>query len=653
MALTSDCDLYGAVLDRGLNTIVRHIMRQRPSLFNYGTSAIRADPTLLCAKIDAAPGVTELITVLPAIPLLPVGSIDIDLGAIGGPDVTLSSGNLVLDFAVQLTDLQMDFHPGDIITLPAELNPPLQPQHFAFRAKVCAGLSCIPRELVKKFPIPRGVAGRMLRQAGQESLRSQGYQARALYAQAGSQAAAMYSGMPVTSSSLQLQNRFGRVPPVIYLPPNRLDCFCMELFATGHARFEGPGGNQRLLLSIDGIELEDLCPEALENSIECYMMTLINRVVLPPLSDAISEVAFQVQQIPPLSGPDSIGTFQIEASTAVANNPAIEDDQLKMFLNLKEITLVIPPITIGGGGGGTPPPTRIEKSRVQTGPASITGAVSEAAFQRVFGVIRDTGKFEIILDPQTASLFGITGSVSADIKFHLANGDVTFEADNTIRISELDVKWDQLDLTLGFDLPKLCFQICYPLLWPPWYDCVDLGCLFEANPDFSFPISLPTGFTSEISLNAGLKTYYGLGSPNQWLVYITPSRVDLDIIDIADTVGDILDAALDAAISALGLPGWVSDITSSIVDLIRGLLDIPDDLGEWLQNLIFDTLGVEVTIETYITQWLADSMPILALEDPLPAFPADGPLIPVKIPIEYLGASVDDDEITIIADVGG
>jgi len=651
MALTSDCDFYGAILDKGINTVVRHVMRQRPSLFNYGTSPVRADPSLLCKKIDAAPGVTELITVLPAIPLLPMGSID--LGDIGGTDVTLSGGNLVLDFAVQLTALELDFHPGNIITLPAELSPPLQPQHLAFRAEVCAGLSCIPREVLKKFPIPRGIAGRMTRSAALSYLRNPVNPAIATGSRQMAPAALTYTGMSASTASLGDigSSRYQRVPPIIYLPPNRFDCFCLDLFATGHGSFDGPEGNQRLLLSLDGIELQDLCPEGLENGIECYMMTLINRVVLPPLSDAISEIAFQLQEIPPNDG--SLGSVQIGASTAVPHNPAIEDDQLKLFLNLEELTLVIPPITIGTGGGGGTPPTRIVKSRIQTGPASITGAVSEGAFRRIFDVIRDTGHFEIILAPQTASLFGISGSVSAHIKFHLANGTVDFQPDGTIRISELDVKWDLLDVTLSFDIPKLCFQLCGPVPWPPWWDCVDLGCLFEANPDFSFTISLPTGFTSEISLNAGISTYYGLGTPNQWLAYITPSRVDLDIIDIADTVGDILDAALDAAISALGLPSWVSDITSSIVDLVRGLLDIPDDLGEWLQNLIFDTLGVEVTIETYISQWLADSMPILALDDPLTALPADGALIPVRIPIEYLGASVDDDEITFIADVGG
>ena len=35
MAFTDNCDLYAAVHEDGINLIARHILRQRPSLFNY------------------------------------------------------------------------------------------------------------------------------------------------------------------------------------------------------------------------------------------------------------------------------------------------------------------------------------------------------------------------------------------------------------------------------------------------------------------------------------------------------------------------------------------------------------------------------------------------------------------------------------------
>ena len=37
VALTDNCDIYAAINEAGINRVVRHAMRQRPSLFNYGT----------------------------------------------------------------------------------------------------------------------------------------------------------------------------------------------------------------------------------------------------------------------------------------------------------------------------------------------------------------------------------------------------------------------------------------------------------------------------------------------------------------------------------------------------------------------------------------------------------------------------------------
>lgn len=369
----------------------------------------------------------------------------------------------------------------------------------------------------------------------------------------------------------------------------------------------------------------------------------MDRVILPQLSDAVSKLIFKSQAIPdPIGGSQSLGSVQISAATAPPHNPAVEENQLKAFLNLEEFSITIPPIEFSSENVPSPP-IRVERARTRTGPAHITAAVSEAAFRRLFGIIRDTGHFKITVTPKPLSIFGATGSASVYVEFHLENGTVSFEPDNTIRISELDVKWDKLDVTIAINLPRICFSLFG----------IELGCIFEGNPDLEFTLHLPTGFTSEISCNAGLKTYYSPGSPNEWLLYIAPSRVDLDIIDVADTVGDMLNSALNSMIEALGLPDWFEDIAENIIGYVRELLDIPDDLGEWLQNLIFKELGIESTIESYIAIWLADTMPIRVLEDPVEIMPAEGSLIPVRIPIEYLGAQVNDFEMILMVDVGG
>ena len=72
---------------------------------------------------------------------------------------------------------------------------------------------------------------------------------------------------------------------------------------------------------------------------------------------------------------------------------------------------------------------------------------------------------------------------------------------------------------------------------------------------------------------------------------------DLQIIDVADTVGDLFKNLLDGAIDALlgGAPDWAKDLLKAIVgsvdDLIRTILGIPDDISGWLMDLL-TSLGV-------------------------------------------------------------
>src|SRR5580700_1398308 len=111
-------------------------MRQRPSLFNYGTALVAADLQLLCSQVDVDPRVTAagnpIITVMPPLPVIstPYG----------------------MNYAAQLTNGQVDFAPSNIISLPAPLNPPLPDQRLAVHFQVCAGLGCPPSRSVVRTP---------------------------------------------------------------------------------------------------------------------------------------------------------------------------------------------------------------------------------------------------------------------------------------------------------------------------------------------------------------------------------------------------------------------------------------------------------------------------------------------------------------------
>lgn len=265
MPLTANSDLYGAVHEEGINLVVQHIMQQRPSLFNYGTALVAGTPELLCERIDPAPAVIERGN--------PLISVEDPLPVLG------TNGAVALNFGFQLIKVEVDFHPGNVITLPPELNPPLGAQHFAIHVRVCGGLGCPSRDNVERIP-------------------------------------------PLPPPDPEHE---GPKEPPIIPRPERLVCFCLDLFVVGHAEITGPVGDQWLLGKVDGLEIVDIQPEGLENSLECYLNLLVQLVILPRVSVALSTMVFDILDL---------ATITLSASTTVPNNPAIEDDQIKVFIDL-------------------------------------------------------------------------------------------------------------------------------------------------------------------------------------------------------------------------------------------------------------------------------------------------------------------------------
>ena len=119
-------------------------------------------------------------------------------------------------------------------------------------------------------------------------------------------------------------------PPPTAIPFDKLDCFCLDLYAVCHFEISGSPGNQRLVGKLDGLEIVDIQPEGLENSIECYMKLLIQMVVLPKVSVALDKIVFEI-----LDGAASITILPTPISAAVPFNPAVEDNKLKVFINVE------------------------------------------------------------------------------------------------------------------------------------------------------------------------------------------------------------------------------------------------------------------------------------------------------------------------------
>ena len=264
MAFTDNCDLFVGVHEDGLNQVIQHVMRQRPSWFNYATADVASNRELWCHQIDVAKDVIKFanpfFTIMPPLPVL-------------GSDNPL----VLTGFCAQLTKALVDFHPGTIINLPAELSPPLKPQRFSLQFTVCGGLVCPSDRELEQIPDPRPV------------------------------------------------------PPHEWAPPPKYPpvtmrgqpiCFCLDVIVVGHVEL---GPTPFLLGTVDGLEIVDIRPERLEANVECYLRMWVNVMLRQKLA-----IPFQALT---LTFPAAI-TLLPTPNPPVPNNPAIEDDQLKVFITM-------------------------------------------------------------------------------------------------------------------------------------------------------------------------------------------------------------------------------------------------------------------------------------------------------------------------------
>jgi hypothetical protein len=321
--------------------------------------------------------------------------------------------------------------------------------------------------------------------------------------------------------------------------------------------------------------------------------------------------------------------------------------------------------------------------------SGMTFAVSEEAFQTVFETLRDNVHPSGTIGPGETDV-----SAQLDWEIELKRGRVSFNSNNTITISELDFSFVKCDLKLFFDLDPIPigggtveinagFGIKFTVELPSWT-------LFEAEPDFE--ITIPAGellkhLVHEVSFNAELGTEYKVskarrrgkdyleahdrGDPNTWNVFLIPRLpIDIDLLDVADTVGDFLESAVEAAVDGLlgGLSdtvkNLVKDILGAVIDIIRVALDIGDDIHEWFENLINFDLDLMDHVLMAVVRAFQSEIPLHSIEDPYPILPqhehkivlpteiTNYTLCEVMVPVTELDVRVDADEMVIQGTIG-
>ena len=264
MALTDHCDVFGCFHEDGFNRILNHIQMQRPSLFNYGTADIINNEKLRCQKIEAHNSVYQYNNPLIKLsPYLPIPGYN---------------GPFGMSYIMQLTKVKIDFHLGNSIALPPELNPPLKEQHLALAASFCIGMGCPDKEYIDEIS---------LKDEDKKDDREQRI-----------------------------------VNPERGFPFRELNCFCLDVVAVLHINRT----NNYIELKLDGLEIVDIKPVGLENILECYVETIIRLSLLPKLRMSLNKLVFEIENY--------ITIQPTPISANVPFNPSISKDKVSVFVNL-------------------------------------------------------------------------------------------------------------------------------------------------------------------------------------------------------------------------------------------------------------------------------------------------------------------------------
>lgn len=324
MAFTDHSDLFGSVHEDGLNLVLRHLMRQRPSLFNYATPEFAINPHLFCTPIEADQRVLDAGNpVFTEMEPLPVFGAPFDLG---------------VNFCLQVTKLAIDFHSGQSITLPEELAP-LGEQRFALTAQALGGLDCPSNEFIDQM-LP-AIEQRLLEQQKLAVGEVKDEESHTGFGGSSVEPSRITPAAPLATRDVKPLRGVIRVPPrdVLVFPTRRLECFGLGLFIVGFFEWGPVAGSQQAFLKtrLAGVEIVDLQPVLLENQIECYLSTVLRLGVLPrlmlPLEKMVLDItATLAEQGLALGKQVTLGPSSVPGD--VPHNPAVEGDQLKAYAKL-------------------------------------------------------------------------------------------------------------------------------------------------------------------------------------------------------------------------------------------------------------------------------------------------------------------------------
>jgi hypothetical protein len=188
----------------------------------------------------------------------------------------------------------------------------------------------------------------------------------------------------------------------------------------------------------------------------------------------------------------------------------------------------------------------------------MTVAASAKAFEQMFALVVNNFKVSKANSGNWGPL-----SWSYDIQIHLQGGSIQLNNNDTVEVQDLDIVFDKLKFQVCFNLPGFCVggQCIIP---DPFGGClVSLPHICIGGP-LCLPLDL-SGLTSEIeNVTASLVPKYWvdpmrppgisdltaefMNKSNEWRIYLDPQLVDVLPINVAATIGNIIENAFKQAI---------------------------------------------------------------------------------------------------------
>jgi hypothetical protein len=343
--------------------------------------------------------------------------------------------------------------------------------------------------------------------------------------------------------------------------------------------------------------------------------------------------------------------------------------------------------------------------------ANVTLAVSEHAFNEA---VKGLGKKLEAMPPISDSGSFGPFSISYALGLKLVDGTVDLTSSGRVHIDELQFTYDPFILTFGLDLPHIHIGgEC--IVWIPVVGCVlhlpEID-IWGGNPDITVPLDLShtiiSEFSGEFTISVAKQVLAAKGSLSDHQAHLTPDTSneirdrfrtliaatlpflptatvnaianafvpfvksnladkwqfflrdvwhDFDLIDIAATAVQLLKNLSDLMINKIfsGVPdvlkGAVKAIIGAVLDAIEAVLDIPDDIEEWLSSLLGTSFGLLDFLAQLIVNFIGSMVPVFQFESNYPIITDASGLIPVLVPVEHLAVVVDDDELTVAADI--